>query len=180
MRKQDIKWDHLIILQSLKGRRSTIFGIKAKESWGTLPHCLAFLACYTTMPLDHTNCYFTPEGLGWTLSHTSTISYPCARGSTCFGPRPYPSLRDIATRIDGGGDSWFNHPGEDLYFRDFGFQAHIQVARRLNQCANHGDGRDHILERLLVEGTFDQGRPWWPTWPKSVPCNMPRLWGFAY
>jgi hypothetical protein len=107
------------------------------------------------MPLNRTNCYFTPEGLGQTLSHNSTIPYPRARGSTCFGPRPYPSLRDIATRIDVRGESWFDHPGDDLYFRDFGFQAHIQVAWQLNQRADRGGGRDCILERLLVEGTFD-------------------------
>jgi hypothetical protein len=108
------------------------------------------------MPLDHTNRYFTPEGLGQTLSRTSAISHPRARGSTRFSPRPYPSLRDIATCIDGGGEAWFDHPGEDLYFRDFGFQARIQVARRLHQCADRGGGRDRILERLLVEGTFDR------------------------
>jgi hypothetical protein len=108
------------------------------------------------MPLDRTNCYFTSEGLGQTLSRTSSISYPRTRGSTRFGPHPYPSLRDIATRIDVRGDSWFDHPGDDLYFRDFGFQARIQVARRLNQRADRGGGRDCVLERLLVEGTFDR------------------------
>jgi hypothetical protein len=108
------------------------------------------------MPLNRTNRYFTPEGLGRTLSRNSTNSYPHARGSTRFGPRPYPSLRDIATRIDVGGDSWFDHPGDDLYFRDFGFQARIQVARRLNQRADCGGGRDRVLERLLVEGMFDR------------------------
>jgi hypothetical protein len=107
------------------------------------------------MPLDRTNRYFTPEGLGRTLSRNSTIPYPRAQGSTRFGPCPYPSLCDIATRIDVRGDSWFNHPGDDLYFRDFGFQAYIQVARRLSQRADHGGGRDHVLERLLVEGMFD-------------------------
>jgi hypothetical protein len=108
------------------------------------------------MPLDRTNRYFTPKGLGRTLSRNSTIPYPRARGSTCFGARPYPSLRDIATRIDVRGDAWFDHPGDDLYFCDFGFQAHIQVARRLNQRADRGGGRDHVLEQLLVEGTFDR------------------------
>jgi hypothetical protein len=108
------------------------------------------------MPLDHTNSYFTPKGLGRTLSCNSTIPYPCARGSTRFGSRPYPSLRDIATHIDVRGDSWFNHPRDDLYFCDFGFQACIQVARRLNQRANRGGGRDRVLEQLLVEGTFDR------------------------
>jgi hypothetical protein len=28
--------------------------------------------------------------------------------------------------------------------------------QHLNQCADHGGGRDRILERLLVEGTFDR------------------------
>jgi hypothetical protein len=108
------------------------------------------------MPLDRNNRYFTPEGLGRTLSRSSNIPYPRARGSTRFGPRPYPSLRDIATRIDVRGDAWFDHPGDDLYFRDFNFQARIQVARRLNHRADRGGGRDRILERLLVEGTFDR------------------------
>jgi hypothetical protein len=110
------------------------------------------------MPLDRNHKYSTPEGLGRTLSRPSSISYPRARGSTRFGPRPYPSLRQIAARIDANDarESWYDHTGDDLHFRDFGFQARIQVARRLNQRADRGIGRDRILERLLVEGTFDR------------------------
>jgi hypothetical protein len=94
------------------------------------------------MPLDCNNKYFTPEGLGRTLSHSSAISYSHAQGSTRFGPRPYPSLRDIAVCIDANDphDSWYNHSGDDLHFHDFGFQACIQVARRLSQRADCGVG----------------------------------------
>jgi hypothetical protein len=150
-----MKWDHPIIPQSHKGLWTRCPRDKSLCDVGTLPYS-RLPTLYTPMPLDRTNRYVTPEGLGRTLSRNSNISYPRARGSTRFGPRPYPSLRDIATRIDGRGDSWFDHTGDDLHFRDFGFQARIQVARRLSQRADRGGGRDGVLERLLVEGTFDR------------------------
>jgi hypothetical protein len=108
------------------------------------------------MLLDCNNKYFTPEGLGCTLSHSSAISYSRARGSTRFGPCPYPSLRVIAVRINANNphDSWYDHSGDDLHFCDFGFQACIKVTHQLSQRADGRVGRDRVLERLLVDRTF--------------------------
>jgi hypothetical protein len=94
------------------------------------------------MPLDRNNKYSAPEGLSRTISCPSSISYSRAQGSTHFGPHPYPSICDIASRVDANDacDSWYNHAGNDLYFCDFGFQARLQVARRLTQCVDCGVG----------------------------------------
>jgi hypothetical protein len=57
-------------------------------------------------------------------------------------PRPYPSLCDITVRIDANDlrDLWYDHLGDNLHFRDFGFQVRIQVAHRLSQRADCGVG----------------------------------------
>jgi hypothetical protein len=53
-------------------------------------------------------------------------------------------------------DSWYDHLGNDLHFRDFGFQACLQVACQLTQHANRSIGQYCILEWLLTDGSFNQ------------------------
>jgi hypothetical protein len=59
-------------------------------------------------------------------------------------------------RSDTDGHDWFQDTGEDLHLSDFIFLARMQTARRLSQRVSRFPHRDLVLERLLVEGTFDR------------------------
>jgi hypothetical protein len=57
---------------------------------------------------------------------------------------------------DHSSNTWYQHTGEDLYFLDFVYQSWMQTAHRLSQCVDRFPTRNQVLERLLVEGTFDR------------------------
>jgi hypothetical protein len=87
----------------------------------------------------------------------SSRPYTRARGSSRFQTLPYPTPRIIGARVDDhSSDAWYQHTGEDLYFLDFLFQSRMQTAHRLSQRVERFPSRDRVLERLLVEGTFDR------------------------
>ena len=93
-----------------------------------------------------------------TVTRLSVGVHTRARLTTRVAPRPYPTAADIAYRMDtiAPNDPWYNHLGDDLFYRDFIYQARIQSARRMSQRVSLFPGRDQILERLMVEGTFDR------------------------
>ena len=67
-------------------------------------------------------------------------------------------MRQVAARIDADApnDPWYDHLGDDLFYRDFIFQNRLQSARRMAQHMDRFPGRDRVLERLMIEGTFDR------------------------
>ena len=113
------------------------------------------------MPLhsNDSNSYSTRGTLCHrTITRASRIDYPRARLTTRFAPSPYPTMRQVAARIDVEApyDPWYNHLGDDLFYRDFIFQTRLQSARRMAQRMDRFPGRDRVLDRLMVEGTFDR------------------------
>jgi hypothetical protein len=110
------------------------------------------------MPVDHSNGYFVPGSFQHrVISRMTRHTYTRARNSSSLRPTPYPSPSTIAARIDDHStDRWYWHEGDDLYFRDFLYQARMQTAHRLSQRVTRYPTRDRILERLMVEGTFDR------------------------
>jgi hypothetical protein len=64
----------------------------------------------------------------------------------------------MMTRNDADGHEWSQDTGEDLHLSDFVFLARMQTARRLSQRVSRFPHCDLMLERLLVEGTFDRVR----------------------
>ena len=67
-------------------------------------------------------------------------------------------MTQVAARIDAetANDLWYSQLGDDLFYRDFIFQNHLQSARRMAQRMDRFPARDRILERLILEGTFDR------------------------
>jgi hypothetical protein len=64
------------------------------------------------------------------------------------------------TRMDSDVDeSWFRDSGEELHLSDFVFLTRMQTARRVSHRAARFPRRDLVLERLMVEGTFDRRDP---------------------
>ena len=53
---------------------------------------------------------------------TQAPAYACL--TTYFAPHPYPSIEEIIGHMDisTADDAWYNHPRDDLYYRDFIFQ----------------------------------------------------------
>ena len=61
--------------------------------------------------------------------------------------------------MDAEGEAWYSSAGEDLYLKDFIFQARMQTARRAAQRWECFPRRDRVLDRLIEEGTFDRQSP---------------------
>jgi hypothetical protein len=110
------------------------------------------------MPVDHSGSHWVPGTFqNRTVSRMSSRPYTRARGSSRLSTIPYPTPHVIGARIDDhSNNTWYQHTGEDLYFLDFVFQARMQTAHRLSQRVDRFPSRDRVLERLLVEGTFDR------------------------
>ena len=112
------------------------------------------------MPLHSNDHSYSTRGTlcHRTITRVSQSSYPRACLTTRFAPTPYPTMRQVAARIDADtpNDPWYNQLGDDLFYRDFIFQTHLQSARWMAQRMDQFPGRDCILERLMLEGTFDR------------------------
>ena len=62
-------------------------------------------------------------------------------------------------RMDVEGEEWYSSAGEDLYLKDFIFQARMQTAHRAAQRWERFPRHDRVLDRLIEEGTFDCQSP---------------------
>ena len=113
------------------------------------------------MPIDASGKYWVRGSFQErVISRMSQTSYTRARNSTRLHPRPYPSSEQLIRRMDSTDDeSWFQDTGDELHFSDFVWQARMQTARRMSQRASRFPGRDMVLERLMMEGTFDRRDP---------------------
>ena len=85
--------------------------------------------------------------------------YSRTRTSPQSNPVPYPTREAIMARMDVDGEEWYSSVGEDLYLKDFIFQTQMQTARRAAQRWERFPRRDHVLDRLIEEGTFDHQSP---------------------
>src|SRR5882762_11972950 len=56
-------------------------------------------------------------------------------------------------------NEWYRDPSEDLYLRDLLFVVCMQTARRMEERSRRFPRRDLVLDRLIVEGTFDRVAP---------------------
>jgi hypothetical protein len=156
MRSQEIKWDHPIILQSHKGHWSAVLGIKGRCTIRSTH--LIIDSSSILMPVDHSSRYFILGSfqhrvISWMTCHT----YTQARNSSTLWLSPYPSPSAITVWVDNhSSNRWYWHEGDDLYFCDFLYQAWMQTSHQLSQRVTHYLTHDHILEQLMVEGTFDR------------------------
>jgi hypothetical protein len=111
------------------------------------------------MPQDNSGHYFldcTQYG-ECPISRMTRVRCDRSRTSTRLYPRPYPSLSQIISRVDGPGDDWFHWPGYELHLRDFVWLARMQTARcLLDRTRQSVPNRDPVLDRLLEDGTFDR------------------------
>ena len=111
------------------------------------------------MPHDERNRYWVAGAFSdRTISRSTRSTYPRARDSSRANNIPYPRPEMIIRRVDSS-DTWYLHAGNDLFLRDLVFQARMQTGRRLTDRTTRFPQRDRVLERLLVEGTFDREDP---------------------
>src|SRR5882762_8759035 len=113
------------------------------------------------MPRDIRNHYFVPGAYDdRTISPTSRYPHICTRNSTRVAPVPYPTPETLMTHIDNPhGNKWYRDPSEDLYLWDLLFVVRMQMARRMEERTCRFPRRDLVLDRLIVEGTFDRVAP---------------------
>src|SRR6267143_4512711 len=109
------------------------------------------------MPQDIHNRYFVPGVYDdRTISPTSRYPHIRTRNSTRAAPVPYPIPETLMTRVDNPhGNEWYRDPSEDLYLRDLLFVVRMQTARRMEERTCRFPRCDLVLDRLIVEGTFD-------------------------
>jgi hypothetical protein len=123
-----------------------------------LNHYLIFPSSFI-MPQDNSGRYFlncTAYG-NRSISRMTCVTYEQSRTSTRLYPRPYPSISNLISCVDGPGDDWFHYPGYELHLRDFVWLARMQTARHLfDRTCRSIPNRDPVLDRLLEEGTFDR------------------------
>jgi hypothetical protein len=112
------------------------------------------------MPRDDRNRYWIRGAFQTrSISRMTTTLYSRARNSTRTSPLSYPTPEEIVDRMDVEGNTWYVDVGEDLFLRDFVWQARMQTARRQEERSRRFPGRDRVLERLITEGTFDRQDP---------------------
>ena len=113
------------------------------------------------MPRDIRNRYFVPGAYDdRTISPTSRYPHIHTRNSTCAAPVPYPTPDTLIMRVDNPhGNEWYRDPSKDLYLRDLLFVIHMQTARQMEERTRRFPRRDRVLDRLIVEGTFDRVAP---------------------
>ena len=70
---------------------------------------------------------------GRTISRMTLSHYSRTRTSPCSNPVPYLTCEAIMVRMDAEGEEWYSSVGEDLYLKDFIFQAWMQTVRRAAQ-----------------------------------------------
>ena len=108
------------------------------------------------MPVDHSGRFqVTGVYRGRTISCMTRSSYSRTRTSPRSNPVPYPTCEEIMVHMDMEGEEWYSSAGEDLYLKDFIFQARMQTARHATQRWERFPRRDRVLDCLIEEGTFD-------------------------
>ena len=94
-----------------------------------------------------------------TILRMSRTNHPRSRLSTRHHPAPYRSPCLLMEQVDSPSYNWYHDEGQDLHQHNFIFLAWMQTARRMQQRAERFPDRDHVLERLMEEGTFDHRDP---------------------
>ena len=112
------------------------------------------------MPRDNLNRYYVPGGYGQcTITHMSQMAYTRSANSMAMYARPYTTADSLIQRVDGQGEDWYHDEANDLHLRDFIWFARMQTARRMRDRGTRVRNIDRVLDRLLVEGIFDQEEP---------------------
>ena len=113
------------------------------------------------MPIDSTNRFWVRGPFqGQTISRMSRASYTRAKDSSRYDVRPYPLPSTIMERMElKDAQVWYRDSAPDLHQKDFLWVARMQTARRLTERRERNFDVDPVLERLLMEGTFDRRPP---------------------
>ena len=112
------------------------------------------------MPCDNLNHYYLPGSYGQrTITHMSRMAYARSANSTAMYARPYATANSLIQRVDGQGEDWYHDEANDLHLRDFIWFTRMQTARRMRDQGMRVRNIDQVLDRLLVEGIFDQEEP---------------------
>ena len=115
---------------------------------------------YPIMPRNNLNCYYVPGGYGQrTITCMSRMAYARSANSTAMYARPYATADSLIQRVDSQGEDWYHNKANDLHLRDFIWFARMQTARRMRGRGTRVRNIDRVLDRLLVEGIFDQEEP---------------------
>ena len=105
------------------------------------------------MPVDHSGRFRVSGAYrGRTISRMTRSHYSRTRTSPRSNPVPYPAREAIMVRMDVEGEEWSSSAGEDLYLKDFIFQARMQTARHAAQRWERFPRRDRVLDCLIEEG----------------------------
>src|SRR5882762_628634 len=103
------------------------------------------------------------------ISHSTQYNHPHTSNSTHGAPVPYPTPEVMMARVDAPtGNAWYRDPTDDLFLRDFLFHVHMQTACQIEDRSRRFPNRDRVLERLIVEGTFDCVAPDSPNIPEEM------------
>ena len=121
---------------------------------------LRFPSLIANMPVDLSGKFRVSGAYhGRTISYMTGSHYSCTCTSPHSNPVPYPTCDEMMVRMDAEGEGWYSSVGEDLYLKDFIFQAWMQTARYAAQRWECFPCRDRVLDRLIEEGTFDHQSP---------------------
>ena len=112
------------------------------------------------MPRDNLNRYYVPGGYGQcTITHMSRMAYTRLANTTAMYACPYATADSLIQRVDGQGEDWYHDEANDLHLCNFIWFARMQTARRMQDRGTRVRNIDQVLDRLLVEGIFDQEEP---------------------
>ena len=112
------------------------------------------------MPCDNLNRYYVPGGYGQrTITRMSCMAYARSANSMAMYARPYATADSLIQRVDDQGEDWYHNEANDLHLRNFIWFAWMQTARRMRDQGTRVRNIDRVLDRLLVEGIFDQEEP---------------------
>ena len=122
------------------------------------------------MPQDLRNRYSMPGTYNdRVVSCMTRYNHPHTHNSTCRAPVPYPTPEAMMARVDAPlGNAWYCDPADDLFLWDFLFHVHMQTAHQIEDQSRRFPNCDMVLDRLIVEGTFDHVAPDSPNIPEEM------------
>ena len=125
------------------------------------------------MPRNNNGRYWVPGANDdRTISRMTRYHYPQARNSSRHANIPYPTADFMIDCIDTApGSLWYRNPAPEYHLRDFIYHTRMQTVRRCQERLERFPGRDLVLERLIVKGTYDQQAPDTPNVQEEIAMN---------
>ena len=89
----------------------------------------------------------------------SWMAYSCSANSMAMYAHPYATADSLIQRVNQQGEDWYHNEANDCHLWDFIWFAQMQTAQRMRNQGTRVRNIDQVLDRLLVEGVFDQEKP---------------------